>query len=63
METITLAMIIINIISFLLHGFHLKSKFRCGSEKKCCLCTGEIEEDLTKIKNPKIPLSVMLDKV
>ena len=45
MEPTTLTLIILNIVSFLLHGFHLKDRFHCGTNNSCCGCDGEIDED------------------
>ena len=46
MEPITISLIVLNIVSFILHGFHLKTNYKCGSS--CCQIDGTIDEDLTK---------------
>lgn len=50
MEPVSIGLIIASSISFLLHAFHLKSKFRCGNSQNCCECGGEIDEGESKSK-------------
>jgi hypothetical protein len=44
MEPVTITLFILSGISFLLHGFHLGGKYRCGSSASCCQCAGDIDE-------------------
>jgi len=46
METINITLLMLNIISFILHGLHFSSKCRVGNDNTCCRCDGTLEENL-----------------
>ena len=45
MEPLSIGLIITSLVSFLLHGLHLKNHYKCGYPGSCCSCDGEIDEN------------------